>query len=365
MTFALPHFAPSCRQIGLACLSWSLLTASIAVAPGCAADSPSEPEPGISVRPPLRPEAAPAGDGEGTMYAITRFDIGARSASGVESGDAWQAFGYDLDELITVDDFDNHCTAAAGANPSNVFPDGPGGIDNAFGKLLLPILRFAANSSNGEVEDSINDALGGATSGLLIHLRNMGTEANYDPIDAYIYRVDGLESGGWAISESSVSDLEAPDFDAVLRTGKARFGDSYVRSSVWVSGEGTGSLDAIDLIWNIAGQPLRLRVHQPTVTMKVGATPGVTSGVIAGVLRTEEAVDQVRRWITSSSTSFCDGAAVEDVLNQLRQMSDMQLGETQSAGAECNGISIGIGFQAEPTTVSEISAESLSLDPCL
>lgn len=100
--------------------------------------------------------------------------------------------------------------------------------------------------------------------------------------------------------------------------------------------------------------------------MSVGTTQGpITSGVIAGVLRTEETVDQLRRWLTSTSTSFCEGSAVEGLLNQVRQSSDILVGKAQSADTECNGISIGIGFQAEPTTVSEISAESLPPEPCL
>jgi hypothetical protein len=249
-----------------------------------------------------------------------------------------------------------------------VFPDGNHGIDNAFGKRLLPILSIAsgdAEDSGGSMEDAINASLGAGTSGLVIHLRDLGAGDNYDPIDAYVYRADGIADGGWAINVRSLSDPDA-DFDTALLSGVAHFPASYVNQGVWVADQGAKKPTTIDLVWEIAGQPLRLRIHDPVVSMPMTAEHGeVVRGVIAGVLFPGEVITQARLWVTSVLPDACGTASLDGVFNQIRQASDIVIGSKQDANVICDGISIGFEFDAIATSVSEISPDTLPPDPCL
>ena len=83
-------------------------------------------------RPPLRP-AMPDGDGPEAFYALRNIQI-------VQDRNRWQTIGYDLDGLDTQDISDPvECTP----NDGDPETDGVGGVDNAFGHLITPLLLAA------------------------------------------------------------------------------------------------------------------------------------------------------------------------------------------------------------------------------
>jgi hypothetical protein len=53
--------------------------------------------------------------------------------------DGWRQYGLDLDVRASVEGSTDLCKPAMGAAPSDVYPDGDGGIDNAFGKFGDPV----------------------------------------------------------------------------------------------------------------------------------------------------------------------------------------------------------------------------------
>src|SRR5689334_23254118 len=91
-------------------------------------------------QPPTPPDGAGPGDGAGTVFAIRKLYLGDTKRDGTPDPAAgWKDYGFNLDHLISTKDSKNLCKPLAGGAPSAVYPDGNDGIDNSFGKNILPI----------------------------------------------------------------------------------------------------------------------------------------------------------------------------------------------------------------------------------
>ncbi|HTJ82202.1 MAG TPA: hypothetical protein VL400_10790 [Polyangiaceae bacterium] len=303
------------------------------------------------LQPPPRPSGASAGDGTGKLYGTTHLYIGTKTRAGAESADAWKDYGYDLDGQSTSSDFSNHCKPAGGAAPNNVFPDGNNGIDNAFGKVLLPVIKTAAQTSTPDLEGSLNDSIASGSFNIMLDLANLGDGTDYDPIDAYLYAGKNGVGSAWEAAPEFLKDPTNADMTAALHSSQVHFTSSYTNANTWVSGDkGT-----VGLKLGIAGFSLDLNIRSAVITMELAADhSGATNGVIAGVLDTEELIAQLRDVLGAVDPSFCEGAAVEGILNQIRQASDIMKDGSQDPSATCDGISIGLGFDASPVTISKI-----------
>jgi hypothetical protein len=311
---------------------------------GC--ESETQPPDETSIVPPSPIDGAPAGDGSGVMFAVTRFDLG-------------EGHGYDLDAAITRGAFAGHCQAPPDVSPSDVFEDGEGGVDNAFGKRLLPILSFL---EEGPV-DPVEDTLGRGSDGLLIHLRDLGAATEYGSISAFAYGLRTDEAAGpWLLSPHSVAEPAAGDIEAVLASGLTRFSESYVSRNEWV---GRGSDGVVELSWLFDGEPLVLRVHRPIVTLELSeAHDGSPRGVLAGVLDVDETTTALRDWLGRSSHSLCEGGALEGLLRQVEDSADIMKDGTQDPSASCDGISFGVGFQATAVEVTEVGPPRALAEAC-
>ena len=138
-------------------------------------------------QPPTRPDGAGPGDGPGTIFGTSKLYLGIKTRAGVEDPKAWADFGYDLDGQITEQDFANHCKPAGNAPPKSVFPDGNQGIDNSFGKYLLPIIKTAAASlGGGDLEATLNESITDGSFNIMMDLAALGSQANYNPLSAQL-----------------------------------------------------------------------------------------------------------------------------------------------------------------------------------
>src|SRR4051812_15579598 len=134
------------------------------------------------VPPPAGPAKAPDGTGS-VSFAIRRVFVGDTDRDGaldVENG--WKGFGYDIDGLNSSEISPGLCKLLPGA-PKSVAADGHGGIDNAFGHMLLPIFRGIAS----DFSTQLNDAIAGGAPTTLITLDALGAGTDYNPVTARIY----------------------------------------------------------------------------------------------------------------------------------------------------------------------------------
>lgn len=67
----------------------------------------------------------------------------------------------------------------------------------------------------------------------------------------------------------------------------------------------------------------------------------------------------------SLNPSLCPPSATfESIAQQIRQASDILADGTQDPGVTCNGISIGLGFEAEAATLGVVFDAPVPPDPC-
>jgi hypothetical protein len=121
----------------------------------------------------------------------------------------------------------------------------------------------------------------------------------------------------------------------------------------------------------MSGQALQLHLHSAVVTFDPQMPGSVTNGTIAGVLNTMEMIVAFQQVAGHISTSLCSGSAFQSIAAQIEQTSDMIVsGSTVSntPGTTCNGISIGIGFDATeialPTPADIAPPQPPPVDPC-
>lgn len=122
--------------------------------------------------------------------------------------------------------------------------------------------------------------------------------------------------------------------------------DSYVTNGVWVSSEAPSEDVPLTLRLAVGDSALLdVVIHDPIVTVDLERG----RGIIAGVLHVDELVDSVRGLVGAVDPSFCEGTAIEGVLNGVRQAVDLRVGAGDDT-TPCDAISIGIGFDAIETS---------------
>src|SRR5262249_29002623 len=121
----------------------------------------TDPGPPACILPPPPPTGAPTPPDTTTptVLAISELYLGdtARGSTTRDLLNAWKQFGYNLDGLISTGDGTNHCTLVTGANPAATKTDGAGGIDNAFGQSLMPIILSLSNDAPTLMNESLHN----------------------------------------------------------------------------------------------------------------------------------------------------------------------------------------------------------------
>jgi len=129
-------------------------------------------------RPPPRPAAQPGptqdAGADTIVAALASYTFASSSGSGLPS-----TRGYDLDGLCTCPER-RACALSAAASDC----DGPGGVDNAGGKLLHEALTLLGGESSG-----VSDG----DSGLLVRIRNYNGLPNDDAVEVALFDTMGAE----------------------------------------------------------------------------------------------------------------------------------------------------------------------------
>jgi hypothetical protein len=273
----------------------------------------------------------------------------------------WENFGLDIDGLTSTAASTDVCKPAAGASASKVHPDGPNGLDNGFGKNVLPV--FLANIP--VLSQQANASLMNGDFSILIRLVGLGTGPTQDAIPAKVYggayldvppNFDGNDC--WPVTPESLSD--ATD----IESAKASYPASTNNLNHWDS-VSTGD---IDLTLQVLGYQGHAVIHHARVVMDFDPDHnGTQKGIISGVLDTEEFVAAINKLMQSFDPANCtNGTFVQMIDTQIRQASDIMKDGTQNASATCDGISIGLGFRAARVQFGTIGDPlTPKPDPCM
>lgn len=313
---------------------------------------------------PPRPSGDAAAASAPINFAIHHLWLGDSDPTPAFTADsnAWSTFGYNIDGLITNANSTDVCTKASGAKAA-IQVDGVHGIDNSFGKNVVTLLATAISNLSKTVTGSITDGsftilidTTGLTAspsqtntGLTGSLFSGAPYGGAPPVaDASAF----LVTDDWPVTSSSLAGS--------LDAGAAiAFPSAYVSNGLWVSG---APVD-LTLLLSLQGQPLVLHIHQAilsfTHSVDASGQDHATGGMIAGVLKTSEFLEEIN--IVAAQQDYCAAAGL--LLNSMRSASDIQHDGTNVAGQPCDGISIGLAFDADAIAQPDKVVQSVDAGP--
>ncbi len=353
----------------------ALTSGTIALAlSGCGGDTESTPTDSTDqtgAQPPVAGPADKPGDGAGAVLAVSKLFLGDtnRDGSANKSG-GWKAYGFNLDRKISTKESTDLCKPAGGGAPSAIYPDGDNGIDNSFGKNILPIILGLAPDATSQINDSI--AQGSFT--IMMNIEKLGAGTEYNPLTTKLYAGGDLGmapswngSDMWPVRPELLQCCKSPadcacDQPGDIDNSRVAFTTSYVVDNTWVS----GSAAPLTLSLSVAGFALNLTIGSAIIAMKMdGSHASASEGTIAGIINTEDFIEELRKVAGNFDPGLCEGSTFDGLANQLRAASDIMADGSQDASATCSGISIGLGFNASAVQLGAILPPSEpGSDPC-
>jgi hypothetical protein len=336
------------------CMAAALLSLT-----GCGSDAAAPPVDETGLVPPAAPPEH-AGDGTGVVLAVDKLFLGETNRDGSPNKSAgWKQYGYNLDGKISSTGSEDLCLPAAGAAPATIYPDGDQGIDNSFGKNILPIILGLEPAPS----TAVNEGIAGGGFTIMLSIEKLGAGTSYNPLTTQLYagadlmaapNFDGTDV--WPVRPELLAD------PTDISRSKVVFDKSYVVDNTWVSGnKGEVKLDLA-----ISGYSLSLTISSAIISMDLDADhKGAVNGTIAGVLETEVLITELQKVVGGIQPSLCEGSTIEGILNQIRQASDIMKDGSQDHSQPCNGISVGLGFTAKEVQLGAIApASEPQPDPC-
>jgi hypothetical protein len=307
--------------------------------------------------------AVMAPDGTGpTTFAISKLFLGDTDPDGTpDAQNGWKFYGYNLDGTDDTPTTPGLCKPVDNAPVKNVHVSGNNGINNSFGKNILPvILGLSANAPQ-----TINDSITAGKFTIMLSLTDLGMSASYNPIVTQLFaggdlgaapKFDGTDM--WPVLPALLADPDA----GVAGGSLVQFPMSYTTNNTWVSG-GKGT---ITLMLSVSGFTLNLEISNAVMSMVLDSThQHVTGGIIAGILPTNALISQLKMVAGAFDPSLCSGPTIDSITSQIAQASDILQDGTQSATQSCDGISIGLGFNAELVQLGPVAPPAMpKADPC-
>ena len=297
--------------------------------------------------------------GETLVLAMNEILLGDVDYAHQTVPNAWELFGADLDGQQTTSDFSGHCLPSNSADPAATFPDGNFGVDNAFGKIVLPALNGLLL---GQVAQQANLAITSGQFTLSLALECLDG-STHDPLTTRYYGLAPL--GGtplWDGTDCWTVLQEDLDDPSDMAAAKVTFDQSALHDDLWESGASTTLVVPL----NILGYKAPVTIYQARMSMQLSQGHGSSgNGKITGVVDTEEFVSVARDVAGVLGAANCNSAQVLDLLDDIRRASDIMVDGSQDPGSVCNGISVGLGFTMRSAKLCGIADPApAQTDPC-
>jgi hypothetical protein len=302
---------------------------------------------------------APAAVKPTGSFAVWHLYLGDKDTGDVATPDAWKHWGMNLDGQTSTPLSQEHCTLYPGAEPANVKTDGDNGIDNSFGHNIVPSIISVESQASSEInaaiatgaptllfQTSIGDNNGGGAARAYRSAPFGSAPPSFDGTDVF-----PLDSSSFVGSEPGLADAISQDPGASLSGDVLNLSFKSLRLQV-----------------NAGPYTLLFTGYQVRVSMTMNADHSrVLTGVVAGAIKTDEAIDEVRRMLYNTSLMICGNMTVEQIISRAQDVV-LSLPDgggdpviTNPTGVPCNAISFGIGFEAVAAKAGPIvSAPALS-----
>jgi hypothetical protein len=288
---------------------------------------------------------------------------------------AWKTIGFNLDGLDTTSKSTNVCTPYTKGQTAQQ-ADGANGIDNAFGAIVVQALGQLGLNLSQTVSEKI---IGGSFT---IEIDTKGLDSTNTSLSATALGgqlfAGGAYTGGappltgnyFSITDNWPVDQALLANGTIAGGSKLVFPAAYVTNGTWVSGTPIN----LSLALSLEGQTLSLTIHHALISFdySVSGSQGLaTKGIIAGVLETQEfitAINQVLGGISGGSyCSLAQSLFFPTILGAQDIIINADGSVSNTAGTACNGISIGLAFDADEIAVPSVIAagsDAGTLKPC-
>jgi hypothetical protein len=287
-------------------------------------------------------------------FGDTNFDDSANKVNG------WKQYGFNVDGKVSTAMSVDLCQPMNNASPKNVYPDGDNGIDNSFGKNILPIFLGLSSNFSANANQQFTD--GDYT--MIFDLQALGPSADQAPLASKIYtgtpllsppKFDGSDC--WPVAPEGLAN------PADIASAKPFFAMGTVAANHWDSGP---TATTIPLQIDADGFKLHLDIHHARVSMNLDPDhQGAQMGQLGGVVDTAQLVAEMKKVAGAVDPSLCSGPTIDSIAAQLEQASDILADGTQDPTKTCDGISIGIGFKATALSLGGVGpATPPQPNPC-
>lgn len=258
----------------------------------------------------------------------------------------WKSVGFNIDGLVSTGTSLDVCQPNSGGSASTAYPDGIAGIDNSFGKNVLPlwlaiIPTFVTDVNTSLQNGNFNMMLAmdclppaGDVTSLLTRLFNgtaLGMPAKFDGTDV------------WPVRPELLSDPMNPASSSIM------YANSSVMNLVYDSGNKVPFVLTIPMMntW------ITLKLYSAHVTMNLAADHNsATGGIIGGVLKTEEFITEFDK--VGAALGLCNTPIYMNLVTTMRQASDIMADGSQDPTKTCDGISIGLSFNSAQVQLGNV-----------
>jgi hypothetical protein len=281
---------------------------------------------------------------EGTVFAVRELFFGEGN-----SGE-WKSVGFNLDDKVSTGSSTDVCQPNAGGSAQTAYPDGDEGRDNSFGKNLLPTIlalypNWVSDINNGITNGNFTalvktycmPEIGDAP--VLTTKLFGGTKLATPPV------WDGTDM--WPVEPGLLDDITDKESSSIV------FPNSSVVGMTFDSGKDGTFILSVPVRTAMSSTSIKLTLYSARMTMNLSDDrKSATGGVIGGVLNTEEFVAEIKK--VGFLLGYCGTVLFDNLINTVRQASDIMADGTQDPTKTCDGISMGLGFEMRPAQIAEV-----------
>jgi hypothetical protein len=272
-----------------------------------------------------------------TVLAVKKLYLGDGNSG------QWKTLGFNLDGKVSTAASTDLCKVNSGAMPSVPYPDGNQGIDNSFGKNLLPLILGIDPTWVTDINNSILQ--GNFTA--LLEIECLPPTGDVPVLTTKLFagaplgmmpKWDGTDT--WSVEPDLLSNPMDPESSSII------FPQCSVMGTAFNAGKNGTFVLTIPITTQGKSTSLKLTLYAAQLTMTLAADrKSATGGIVGGVLNTEDFVTQVKN--VGSLLGLCANPLLANLETQVRQASDIMADGSQDPTQTCNGISVGLGFDLQ------------------
>ena len=262
----------------------------------------------------------------------------------------WKQVGFNLDGKESTGTSKDVCTPNSGGSPQTAYPDGDNGIDNSFGKNLLPSILGLYKTWTTDINLGIDN--GRFTA--LVKLLCLPPEGDVPQFTTQLFagttlpmppKFDGTDK--WPVEPGLLSDPLDPLSSTIL------FPNSSIKGMTFDAGTDGQFIISVPVRTMTDSTSMKLTLYNAHITMTMSADrKSATGGMIGGVLNTEEFVAEINK--VGYLLQLCGNPFFDNLVTQVRQASDILADGTQDPTKMCDGISMGLGFDMSPAELGDV-----------